>query len=245
MPQPMHERRMRRDEAFVGNALVNFFGGPHAASLSDGPDPPDIYLTIGTSRVGVEVTQLSQFTFEPDGTLGNRVTQDFFGLRLLDELNAKIGSSLPEDVSLLVGLEVPLSNPARFKKGITDWVNAVASNPRQGFAQKRQIEGSTASISVVSDRPSGKRVVGFVVNKKSSADIDLNARLLLEDRIRIKDDICRNLPKPIWLAVLNDYWLADADTYAVAARQLQLSHCFERIFLVSNEGVVSELKVGA
>ena len=71
---------MRRDEKFVGDALVAFFGGPSCASVSDGEDPPDLYLTVGVSRVGVEVTQLSQFTFEPDGTLGNRTTQDSFGL---------------------------------------------------------------------------------------------------------------------------------------------------------------------
>ena len=236
---------MRRDEAFVGDALVRFFGGPSSASVSDGPDPPDIYLTVGTSRVGVEVTQLSQFTFEHDGTLGNRVTQDFFGLRLLDELNAKIGPSLPDDVSLLVGLWVPVSNAARFRKGVTDWVKSIASVPEKGFAQERQIEGSTTSISVIPERPSGKKIVGFVVNKNSSADIGLNARLVLEDRIRRKSEICGPLPKPVWLAVLNDYWLADADTYAVAARDMKLAHCFDRIFLVSDEGAVSELQVEA
>jgi hypothetical protein len=45
------------------------------------------------------------------------------------------------------------------------------------------------------------------------------------------------------LPCLNDYWLADADTYAVAGRQLNLSHCFERIFLVSDQGTVNELAV--
>ena len=44
---------MRRDEEFVGHALVEFFGGPSCASASDGEDPPDLYLAIGASRVGV------------------------------------------------------------------------------------------------------------------------------------------------------------------------------------------------
>ena len=91
----------------------------------------------------------------------------------------------------------------------------------------------------------GKKIAGFVVNTNSSADIGLNARLVLEDRIRTKSKICASLPRPIWLAVLNDYWLADADTYAVAGRQLNLQHCFERIFLVSDRGAVNELAVEA
>ena len=50
---------MRRDEAFVARALVEFLGGPSSASACEGEDPPDLYLTFGASRVGVEVTSSS------------------------------------------------------------------------------------------------------------------------------------------------------------------------------------------
>lgn len=236
---------MRPDEEFVARALVEFFGGPASASVTNGEDPPDFYITVGASRIGVEVTRLSQFTFEPNGILGNRATQDFFGTRLLDELDGRIGPSLPDHLSLLVGLWVPVSNAARFRKGLTSWVSEVAASAREGLKEEREIEGSNTTISVRSKRPSGKRIVGFVANKNSSADIGLNARLILEDRIRTKSEICTRLPKPIWLAVFNDYWLADADTYAVACRQLKLAHCFQRLFLVSDEGAVDEITIGA
>jgi len=236
---------VRRDEAFVARALVQFLGGPSSASASDGEDPPDLYLTLAASRIGVEVTRLSQFTFEPDGTLGNRATQDFFGLRLLDDLNTKIGPSLPDDISLLVGLWVPVSNAARFRKSLTDWVAEVAAAPEKGAQYEREIEGSKTNISVIPERPTGKKIAGFVVNTHSSADIVLNARLILADRIRTKSKICATLPKPIWLAVLNDYWLADADSYAAACRQLKIDRCFERVFLVSDNGAVNELTIEA
>lgn len=236
---------MRRDEAFVARALVQFLGGPEAVSASDGEDPPDLLLTFAASRVGVEVTRLSQFTFEPDGTLGNRATQDFFGLRLLDELDKKIGPSLPDDIGLLVGLWVPVSNAARFRKSLADWVAKVASAPMKDMQYEREIEGTRTSISVIHECPTGKKIAGFVVNKNSSSDIGLNARLVLEDRIRTKNEICVLLPKPIWLAVLNDYWLADGDSYVAACQHLKLAHCFERLFLVSDVGKVSELAVGA
>lgn len=81
---------------------------------------PTSLLTVEASRVGVEVTQLSQFTFEADGSLGNRTTQDVFGIRLLAELDAKVGPALPDKASLLIGLWVPVSNASRFKKGLTE-----------------------------------------------------------------------------------------------------------------------------
>lgn len=236
---------MRRDEAFVARTLGEFLGGPSSAIASDGDDPPDLYLALGQFRVGVEVTRLSQFTLEPDGTLGNRATQDFFGLRLLDELNTTIGPLLLDDISLLVGLWVPVSNAARFRKELKEWVHEIAMAAANRTQLERDIDGSRTSVSVIRQRPSRKKIVGFVVNKNSSADIGLNARLVLEDRIRTKSDICAQLPKPIWLAVLDDYWIADADSYAEVYGQLRLTHCFERIFLVADNGAVSELTIGA
>jgi hypothetical protein len=236
---------MRPDEAFVARSLVQFLGGPSAVSATDGEDPPDLYLSLAANRVGVEVTRLSQFTFDPNGTFGNRATEDTFGVRVLDDLDAKLGPSLPGDVSLLLGIEVPVLNAARFRKFLTAWVREVATAPVPGTLHERDIDGSNTSISVIPERPTGKRIAGFVVNKNSSADILLNARLILEDRIQTKSTRCSGLTKPLWLALLNDYWLADGDSYDVASRQLKLSHCFDRILIVSDHGVVSELVVGA
>lgn len=52
---------MRREEEAVAQALVDFLGGPSVVSASDGDDPPDLNLSFGAFRVGVEVTRLSQF----------------------------------------------------------------------------------------------------------------------------------------------------------------------------------------
>lgn len=236
---------MRPDEAFVGRALVAYFGGPSSATASDGEDPPDIYLAAGKTRVGVEVSRLSQFTFEPDGTFGNRATQDSFGMRLIEELNARLGPLLPHDISLLVGVEVPVTNALRFKKRLDAWVTQIATVPVLGDRHQSAIENVKATVSVVPARSTGKRIAGFVANNHSSADILANARLMLENRVRTKSDLCNPLSKPVWLALLNDYWLADATTYALAAQQLSVAHCFERILLVTEDGAVTELTIGS
>lgn len=239
---------MRPEEEFVGGALVEFFGGPSCASVSDGENPPDLYLIVGMSRISVEVTRLSQPAIESDGTPGKqtRATQDSFGQRLLDQLDATVGPSLPDDVTLQIGLYVPVPNPRRFQKDLTKLVTKIASAPQKGLEQETEIAGSRVSIWVSPERPSEKKIVGYVVSTNSSANVGLNARLMLEDRISTKSKVCASLPKPIWLALLNDsYWLADAHTYAVAGRQLKLDHCFECIFLVSDRGTVNELTVVA
>jgi hypothetical protein len=236
---------MRIDEEAVGQALVDFLGGHSVVSASDGDDPPDLYLFFAASRVGVEVTRLSQITFEQDGSLGNRATQDSFGLRLIERLNTDIGPSLPDSTSLLIGVWVPVKNPSRFAKGLTRFVKQISETPKMGTHEEQEIEGSKVCITVIPLRPSEKKVVGYIVNKNSSPDIGLNARLILEERIRTKSSICEKLPKPIWLALLNDYWLADTDSYEIAAHNLRISHCFQRLFLVSTTGTVTELMTQA
>lgn len=235
---------MRSDEAFVSRALVAFFGGPSSALACDGENPPDLYLTFSDSRVGVEVTRLSQFTIEPDGSLGNRATEDSFGLRLLNDLNATVGPSLPSNIGLLVGVKMPVPKASKFKKKLTAWVSQIAASPMLGEQYEKVIENSKATVSVVPERSTGKKIAGFVANSNSSADILANARLVLEDRIRTKNELCTSLSKPVWLALLNDYWLADADTYALAAKQIAVEHCFERIFLVFENATVTELAIG-
>jgi hypothetical protein len=236
---------MRPEEELVGRALVTYLGGALGFEVLDGEDPPDLYVVNRTSRIGVEVSRLSQFTLESDGTTDNRATQDAFGLRVLQELNSQIGPALSNDVSLFLGLEVPVSNPSRFRRALIAWVRELAAAPVIGPSYRRKIEGSEVSISVCRERPSRNKIGGFIVNKNSSSDISLNARMVLEDRIQEKDRICRSLSGPIWLALINDYWLADVNTYNAAYKAVGYQHCFERILLVSTNGTVDELTTEA
>lgn len=236
---------MREDEAFVGRSLVCHLGGANRVRLEDGEDPPDLVLVIDGQRVGVEVTRLAQFTVRPDGSLGNRATDDSFGLRVVDDLNSRLGPLLPDDVDVFVHLEMPADSGGRFRTRLFSWIQEIVAAPELGFEAERRIEGAYVRIRVIRRRLSEKRIVGLVGNDHSSPDVGFNARLLLEDRIHTKHDICKDLPGSIWLALFNDYWLADADSYQLAFRALRLQHCFKRIFLVSDNGHVAELRAEA
>jgi len=164
---------------------------------------------------------------------------------LIEDLNTEIGPLLPAETHLSVGLSVPVRNAARFRKELTAFVKRVVKNPKMGSHEEMKIDGSEVSINVIPLLPSAERIGGYVANENSSADIGLNCRLILEDRIRTKNAICEKLPQPIWLAMLNDYWIADAKSYELAASQLRIEHCFQRLFLVSDRRVVTELKIRA
>jgi hypothetical protein len=65
----------------------------------------------------------------------------------------------------------------------------------------------------------------------------------VQDRIRIKAQKCVALKfsGPIWLALLNDYFLAEPETYVHALKSIAVTHPFEKVLLVSGGGAVAVL----
>jgi hypothetical protein len=153
-----------------------------------------------------------------------------------------MGELVPDGMMLMMIIETPIATPRRFERQLRSWTRDVLRNCKTGHRETRQIEGAKVRIHVTSARPAGKKIVGFIANRNVSADISLNASLLLVDRIRAKSVTCSALKKPVWLVLINDYWLADTHTYTKAAQELHFDHCFEKIFLISDDAV-TELKL--
>jgi hypothetical protein len=59
----------------------------------------------------------------------------------------------------------------------------------------------------------------------------------------VKAEKCKHLVTrgPLWLALLNDYWLTGADTYRYALSMLSVKHPFDKILIVDNNGTVDEI----
>lgn len=237
----LHHSVVREEEIFVAEALIRNFGGPRRASFEDGNDPPDLILSLGDLRVGVEVTRLSQRTLRPDGTQGNRASDDSFGMKLVDDLDLALGPLLPADVDAFLHFEMPVKNGAKFKSKLAAWMHKLVAEAKLGVEGESDIEGVRTRVKFIPRRNFQNRIIGMVGNTNSSPDIGLNAVLVLEDRIRSKNDKCKGLPGPLWLALLNDYWLADADSYKLAFAKVTVEHCFRRILLVTSNGNVTEL----
>ena len=70
-------------------------------------------------------------------------------------------------------------------------------------------------------------------NQNSSPHILANVLYILRDRIIDKVRKCQNIVhRPLWLALFNDYWLAEPDTYELAVNELSIAHPFDKICLV-------------
>jgi len=235
------EMSLKPDEEFVKNSLLKYLGETEAW---EGEDPPDLYIRFKGSTIAVEVTRLSPVSFNQDGVAQNRATQDNFGLNVCDELNKVLANDIPSDVALILELYVPVSDPRKYKKELQSYLRALLDQAiKEGDRFEHHINGVKVRIFVVPHREQQKRIRGLVINTTASAHIQLNAQVILAGRIEDKVEKCAKMSfdGPLWLALFNDYFLADKNTYIQAIQSIKVAHNFDRIYLIMDTGDVELL----
>ncbi len=234
-------RQLRSDERFVAEALARHFSG----TWTVGEDPPDAYLTIGPDKFPLEVSTLTQHVMNERGGTHARFSEDASALRLADELDEELRTLIPDGRMIVLTLRAPVLKWRKTKEELKRRILWLAANVTSETADLvENICGNAIDINLSSfSDADGRKVLAAVVNLKSSPKILLNVRTILEERIADKTLKCCSLAfkGPLWLGLLNDYWLAGGATYRQALAQMTDSHCFEKIFLVSPDGSVAEL----
>lgn len=138
-------------------------------------------------------------------------------------------------------LRPPLNDFGMVKR---DLEGVIRERIRAGLPESNfEVHGNKIEISIRSAyRPPGRaRLVGIVANRLSDPDILKNAKRTLALRLEEKARRCKKVARPMWLALFNDYFLADATTYRQALSGLDIAHDFSRIFLIEGSGKVEDL----
>ena len=217
------------DEQFVIESLSSSFGG----SWRPGEDPPDAYLMQDNVEVAIEISTLTQHVVGRSDNPEPRLSQDTGVLRICDELNEELGDLVAADRCLILTLHAPVDKQRKFKNKLkSKLVEILNTETLEEFPI--EISGNNINVHVVKgQRTSGKKVVGIVANKNSSQHIYSNAKYILFQRIHEKTKKCAKVThRPLWLALFNDYWLAEPDSYRVAMQQYSERHPFGKILLI-------------
>ena len=229
---------LREDEKFVIEALCASYGG----TWRIGEDPPDAYMSLAENEIAVEISILTQHVVGKSAKPVPRLSQDTGVLRLFDEINEELKNDIPSGVYVLLTISSPLNKIRQTKAELTNEIRKIA---QKKAPNKRAIEINKNRVKIqliLGDRPSGKKVVGVVPNQNSSPDIFANVLYILSERINDKVTKCQDIVHwPLWLALFNDYWLAELDTYELAMKKLSVKHPFDRICLVQGSKEVYTL----
>jgi DNA-binding transcriptional regulator/RsmH inhibitor MraZ len=236
---------LKPTEEFVKDCLIKYFGS-NITKAQEGEDPPDIYLTINNKKIAVEITRLSPISFDQNGTAQNRNTQDCFAAKLISKLDSKLRDIIPSEMDITLTIYVPVMNPRKYKRDLFEYLKRKLENGvTVGEKEEVELLGSKVRISFVPRRnQSQKKIAGIIVNKNSNADVQKNAKVILEDRILDKANKCKKIQFQglKWLALFNDYWPANYNTYARALNNISVKHDFGSIFIISDEGQVNQIK---
>ncbi|HHJ38096.1 MAG TPA: hypothetical protein ENJ86_01355 [Methylothermaceae bacterium] len=233
--------KLRGDEEFVIQAVAASVSG----EWKPAENPPDAYLYARGTTIAVEISRLTQYVTDENGGYKPRLSEDATAIRLCEELNRELSKKIPKGRTVHLTLSAPIASARRLKPQLGQVIiELIETTGVADVTVEKEILGNQITIHLIpADRLSGKQLVGLVTNQKSHVDILANAKHILADRIAVKTEKCRSLDfnGPVWLALYNDYRLADANTYMQALDQLSLKHKFERILLVEGNRTVRTL----
>ncbi|MCF6250689.1 MAG: hypothetical protein L3J75_05360 [Methylococcaceae bacterium] len=230
---------LREDEKFVARALCEHFSG----SWQEGEDPPDIYISYDEKKIAVEISTLTQHVINDAGKFMPRLSQDTSVIRVCEELDLELRNDIPDEFYIIITLFSPIIKARKFKELLKKQIILLARRNKK-LDKVIEIYGVEIRVHIVSGRrESGKKIIGIIPNKNSSANITDNVRYIFEQRISEKSIKCRGINhRPLWLALFNDYWLADFKSYQEAFRFLPKKSLFDKIFIIDGSKKVYEIK---
>jgi hypothetical protein len=233
--------KLKPDEEFTARSLAAHFNG----TWSEGEDPPDIYLNIGNGTVAVEISTLTQHVIDERGGMKPRLSEDSTALWLANELEKELSPLISDGRMFVLTLQAPISAARRTKEALRGrLITIAASNEIETIDVEETILGNPIGIYYAPYNGANRRKVhAAVVNQKSDPHLLSNARFILEERIATKSKKCSAIAakKPVWLALFNDYFLANDETYRQALAQISAPHIFGLIVLISGNGTVTTL----
>ena len=232
-------KQLRPDEEFVICSVAAHFAG----DWWSGENPPDAYLKVRDEITAIEISTLTQHVSDGHGGSKPRISEDATAIWLANKLDSELRHKIPDGLVVILTLASPILKARKVKTHLKEKIVHLVSCSQES-ENLEDILGNSIKVHVTPDnRPSGKKVVGIVASQKSSPDILLNAKSILENRIVVKARKCGSLKceSPLWLALFNDYWLADDDIYRQAIHSFSVHHPFEKILLVSGNKSVAVL----
>jgi hypothetical protein len=168
-----------------------------------------------------------------------------FPRRVADELDTELLKAIPYGRMVVLTLRAPILKVRQTKDALKNRiVSLVTNSTNQAIDVDEDILGNLIGIKLSSyDGPDPRKVHAAILNRNSDPRITSNARLVLEERIATKTKKCSALALngPVWLALFNDYFLADADIYRHALAQIAQPHVFQKILLILGDGSVTTL----
>lgn len=232
-------RDLKQQEQTAIEAVARQF----SAAWEMGSDPPDAYLMVAGKRVAVDIATLKRRGTGQASAAKPRLRFDKVATRLMERLQATLGETVPDGMTVLLTITAPICLPSKTAAALEDKIRTLLGRGLPGRDEKDTIHENRVQIRLMRDESErAPKMIGFVHNSESDPLLLLDmTRELLE---LIGAEAGRRAPMLAddrWLIVISAGGISSLEAYRCIYSQLRMATGFKKIVMVFGDGKVGML----
>ena len=232
-------RDLKKQERTAIEAVARRF----SATWKKGSDPPDAYIMVDGKRFAVDIIALKRRGTDQGNDARPRLRFDKVATRLIERLQATLGDTVPDGMTVLLTVTAPIRLPSKTAASLEDKIQTLLGRGSPGRDEKDTIHGNGVQIQLLRDESRrAPKMIGFVHNADSDPRVLLNmTRELLE---AISTEAGRRPPRLAadrWLVVISARGISCLEAYRYIYSRLRGAPVFKKILVVFGDGRVGIL----
>ncbi|HUI40692.1 MAG TPA: hypothetical protein VL523_01870 [Terriglobia bacterium] len=230
---------MKKQEQTAIEAVARRF----SATWEKGGDPPDATILVAGKRVAVDITTLKRRGTGQGNAVAPRLRFDKVATRVVERLQANLGETVPDGVTVLLTLTAPIRLPSKTTASLEDKIQTLLRRGSPSRDEKGTIHGNRVRIRLLrgaSER--APKMIGFVHNPDSDPLLLLNMTCELLELVGAEAG--RRAPRPAgerWLVVISAGGISCLEAYRYIYSQLRRATEFKKVLMVFGDGRVGML----
>jgi hypothetical protein len=231
-------RDLKKQERTAIEAVARRF----SATWEKGSDPPDAYIMVAGKRVAVDITTLKRRGTGQGNAAKPRLRFDKVATRLIERLQATLGETVPDGMTVLLTITAPIRLPSKTAASLEDKIPTLLGRGSPGRDEKDTIHGNHVRIRLLragSER--APKMIGFVHNSDSDPLLLLNMTRELLALISAEAGRRARLGDDRWLVVISARGISCLEAYRYIYSRLRMAADFKRILMVFDDGRVGML----
>jgi hypothetical protein len=190
----------------------------------------DAILRVGRRRVAVAITRVTA----TKAAAMPRLRFDRVAVRVVQALRTALAQSAPHGTTAIVTITAPIKVPAKTVAAVGERMRAALGGKGLAANLAETILGNAIRVRMLKrDAPHAARLIGFVHNRDSSADVLLDATQSLLAAIDAKA-AAQAAHDERWLVLIGDDGAADVEIYRRACAQLADTSTFAKVLIVAD-----------
>src|ERR1700728_1209197 len=227
-------RQLNKQERTAIEAVARHF----SATLGEDNGPSDAYISVAGKQVAVDITTLKRRGTDQANAAKPRLRVDKVATGLIERLQATLGQSVPDGLTVLLTITAPIRLPSKTAASLEDKIQTLLGTGPPARDAKDTIHGNRIQIRLFRDE-SGRapKMIGFVHNSDSDPLLYLNMTGELLELISAKAGRrAQRLAGDRWLVVISAGGLSWLEAYRYVYSQLGMASDYKKIFMVFDDG---------